>query len=347
MRPGAQDPAGSSGGESLVELMPSQSQSQRKSKSKKKAKGKQNSPKAPKTRGPNVKLSSEEKRAVLDFLKHNPKIWSKGAVDHLDTVSVEDLWRDISSQIGRSPKEVKCWYQSRRAKLSKLRRTKSGQAHVPLSATDAEFVTEWSFLIPALGPPRDTQTMGCTMGPEEVSDSQSDTPQVEEPRPSTSTSTPLVQPGPSGPSTSQSLQDIQRDIPPVTRMAEKALGVISQQLARKPNIYDLAGEKMGVLLNDFHKRVSEDRALHWLERLEELMLKAQKDFRCRVEPFSGMAPSTQPGPSQPSASATSSFVMEADRTINEDDPWLEWNPPASLIAEHREKSPSPLDKYCD
>ena len=83
-----------------------------------------------------VTMSATEEKDLVDFIQQNPCLYDKSKRDWLNKTVRDELWRTQAEVMQRPSEELTLWYESIRTRLSRLRKTKSGQGAVRITERD-------------------------------------------------------------------------------------------------------------------------------------------------------------------------------------------------------------------
>jgi hypothetical protein len=83
-----------------------------------------------------VNMSPREEMLMVEFIKYNPCLYDKSKRDWLNKTVRDELWRTQVEIMDRTKDELTLWYESIRTRLSRLRKTKSGQGAVRFTDRD-------------------------------------------------------------------------------------------------------------------------------------------------------------------------------------------------------------------
>lgn len=83
-----------------------------------------------------VNMSATEELTMVDFIQQNPCLYDKSKRDWLNKTVRDELWRTQVEVMQRTREELTLWYDSIRTRLSRLRKTKSGQGAVRITDRD-------------------------------------------------------------------------------------------------------------------------------------------------------------------------------------------------------------------
>jgi hypothetical protein len=83
-----------------------------------------------------VNMTATEEKKMVDFIQQNPCLYDKSKRDWLNKTVRDELWRTQVEVMQRTREELTLWYESIRTRLSRLRKTKSGQGVVRITDRD-------------------------------------------------------------------------------------------------------------------------------------------------------------------------------------------------------------------